>query len=120
MIIAADAKCFYPSMDHRRSAEVIRTEVMSTNMKLDGFNWREAAKYICLSLSPTDWDRWGVRRLMPKRAKSGGVAPGITGAEAMGADTGSQQWEFRSMEPSQKQIKHLLAAVIAVAVLSTL
>ena len=82
--------------------EVARSEVIRSKI-----NWKEAAKYICLASSPADWDRWGVKKLIPRRAKVGDSTPGIRGAEVLGADTGSKQWEFKNLEPTKKQIKHL-------------
>ena len=58
----------------------------------------------------------GVKKLLPRRTRVGGTTPGIHGAEALAAREGSDQWMFKRIEPTSKQMKLLLAAVIAIAI----
>ena len=40
-LLAADASCLYPSLDHKLSAEIVRKEVLRSNLNLKGTNWHE-------------------------------------------------------------------------------
>ena len=53
---------------------------------------------------------------MPRRAKTGGSTPGITGQETAGPKKESDQWIYRNLEPSQHELKTPLTACICVAV----
>ena len=70
-----------------------------------------------MTSGPTDWSKWKVRKLLPKRAKQGGTEPSIRGSAAKSKEREGDQWEFRDMEPSENQLRHLVAAAVG-AVLS--
>ena len=53
---------------------------------------------------------------MPKRAKVQGVEPGISGGEALGASSESQQWIFPNLDPNTHEVKTLMAACLAIGV----
>ena len=118
-LLAADAAALYPSLNHHLTAEVIRREVMNSKLKVHGTDWRELAKYLKLTSTPAEISRWKVKKFMPRRGKSGGRAPTIKGAEAKGATKESTQWDYPDLQPSEHDIKLLLAACLAVGVKET-
>ena len=54
LLIARDAKALYPSLDHLETAEVIRGEILRSNIKVQGTNWKEITKYLIMSSWPSD------------------------------------------------------------------
>ena len=82
LLIDADAKALFPSLDHHQSAEVVRKEILRTNYHVEGTNWQEMARYLAMTSSPGEWSRWKVKKMIPSRISNTGVTSGITGKEA--------------------------------------
>ena len=91
LLIAADAVALYPSLDHQRSSEVVRREVMQSKLRMQGTNWREMARYLKMTCSPGEVARYKVKKFLPSRSKTGGNEPGITGTEAQSGSCDTQQ-----------------------------
>ena len=95
---------------------MVRSEVMLSSINVEGVNWRELARYARMTCPPSTWSRWRIRKFLPRRAKKNGVEPGITGTEALGESTDSEQWIFPNVQPSKHDIKTLIAACLAMGV----
>merc|ERR1712059_32555 len=66
-----------------------------------------------------EWRKWRISDLIPKRVRTKGQTPGVTGAESMGPNTDSEQWRFPDITPSEYQLKLMMAACLAVGVATT-
>ena len=92
---------------------------MLANMKLEGFNWKEMARYLRMCGNPGLWAKWRVKKYLPVRVHSKGSEPGIFGAEAQGPHSDSEQCEFPNLQINNHDIKTLLAASQAIAAQET-
>ena len=106
----------FPSIDQHHSAEIVRREVMLSNIDVSGTDWKEMARYLRMTSPPRLWGKWRVRKFLPRRSKVGGTEPSITGPEASSGHKTTNQWEYPTLTPSKHDKKLLLAACLAVGV----
>ena len=59
VLTASDAKALYPSLDASESAKIVREEVAAMDFSMEGFNWKEMARYIAMVAEPWQWRQWG-------------------------------------------------------------
>ena len=92
--------------------EIVRQEILRSDVKVEGLNWKELGRYVRMTCPPAKWRKWGIRRLLPRRKKSGNKEPSIIGPEAQAKLKESDQWLFPEVEPTQAELKALLAAAV--------
>ena len=52
MILAADAVALFPSLDPKKTAELVGREFVTSNLEMDGVDYLELGKYIALNWTP--------------------------------------------------------------------
>ena len=118
VLLATDAAALYPSLDPHLCARIVRKETVKSDLDFEGTNVREMGRYLAMTSDPWEWRKWGVSPFIPWRTSKSGRTPGVTGSEAMGAETESQQWIFPEVSPTKHQVKLLVAACLGVGVLA--
>ena len=117
VLTASDAEALYPSLDAYECAKVVREEVAKMDFNMDGFNWKEMARYLAMTSEGWQWRQWCVRDLIPWRRYSKGPSPGITGSGPLGKDIEDEnKWIFPDRDPGPVQLRLLLAACLGIAV----
>ena len=97
-MVDSDVEALYPSLHAIEVAEIVYKAVMETNIKFENINWVEACKYIALTSTAQECRIGPLRRVLPRRRKTPGSRPGITGEDPLGKDSGGQdQWVFPTL-----------------------
>ena len=77
ILIAADCEAMFPSMRRISTSKIIAKMFMESSMKVGGFSWKEAAKYITIVCQPNEIHQAGLSQLMPVRRHNKGPRPGL-------------------------------------------
>ena len=119
VLTGADAKCLYPSCQGLHTGRCVRRAALRSNMKVEGWNYREAARYVVMGYDRFEIREMGLERIVPIRRFKNGRTPGITGAEPLGMDIEDEvRWIFPEREATEKEKKHLFAACLEIGVRS--
>ena len=117
VLTATDAEALYPSLNAQETARVVREEVAKLQFNMNQFNWKELSRYLAMTTDYFQWRRWGVAEMIPTRRYTKGKRPGVTGEGPLGKEEDDEdKWVFPNMEPTDHQVKLLLAACLGVAV----
>ena len=113
VIVGADVEALYPSLEDTQVAEIIFKAVMGSNVKFDGVNHQEGARYIALNSTEQECRTGPLRRILPRRRHVAGTRPGVTGAGPLGPECGDQeQWVFREGVKLTEVEKRLIVATV--------
>ena len=116
-IVGADAKSLYPSCEAKHSGRCAREAAMKSKLKVEGWNFTEAARYVAFGYDKFEIRQMGLQRVVPKRRFKKGRTPGITGAEPLGMDIEDEEkWIFPDVEPTELEKRKLVAACLEIGV----
>ena len=111
VIVGADVEALYPSLEDVQVAEIIYKAVMESEVKFDGVNHQEGARYIALTSSEEECRTGPLRRVLPRRRFEAGTRPGVTGTGPMGPESCDQeQWVFKKGIKLTELEKRLIVA----------
>ena len=79
-LIGLDVVALFPSMKSANTGKIIRQHVLKSELKIEGFDWREGARYIVINKKYTG-DLGCIWEVLPWRRKVRGTAPGIKAKE---------------------------------------
>ena len=88
VIIGSDTVNLYPSLTKEKSADKVAEDVLESNIRWKGLNWKETVRLLVLVLGKDEsWCRSsGLTRVLPWRRHKHGTRPGLTGLGPMGAE----------------------------------
>ena len=116
-ITGADATALYPNLKGRHSAELARDAYLKSNLKIDGINYKEAARYVAIGYDLFEIRKMGLERVVPKRRYKNGGKPGLTGNGPLGRETDDEfQWVFPDREATDLEKRKLFAACLEIGV----
>ena len=116
-IVGADAKCLYPSCEGKHSGRCVREAAMKSQLKVEGWNYIEAARYVAIGYDKFETREFGLDRVVPKRRFHKGRNPGVTGVEPLsGYIEDEEKWIFPRVEPTELEKRKLVAACLDIAV----
>merc|ERR1712030_132382 len=76
-----DVEKLYPSIKKDRAGQLVREEVMRTKMTFANVDYSMALRFISKSAtSQEEVNAWGFGKWCPRRTKTKGTRPGMTGA----------------------------------------
>ena len=114
-LLGLDVVALFPSMKSEQTGKIIRHTVMTSPIKIEGFDWKQGARYIVVNRKYTSDLRclWNV---LPWRRKVRGTAPGMKSKE-VNSKTGDveYQWKFPRAVPTATQIREVQARCAEIA-----
>jgi hypothetical protein len=115
-LLGLDVVALFPSMQSKTTGKIIHQQVLKSPIDIQGFNWKQGARYIVVNRKYTG-DLKCLWNILPWRRKVGGTAPGMKSKE-MNSKTGNveMQWNFPRAEPTEKQIREIVARVAEIGV----
>ena len=115
--VGADAKCLYPSCKGRHTGRCVREAALRSKVKVEGWNYKEAARYIVMGYDRFEIRQMGLDRIVPKRKYKNGTTPGITGPEVLGMHVEDEvKWIFPDREATEVEKKKMYAACLEIGV----
>ena len=76
VLLGLDVVALFPSMQSSNTGKIIRQYVLQSPIQIDGFDWREGARYIVINKEYTG-DLKCIWNVLPWRREVNGTAPGI-------------------------------------------
>ena len=125
VIASQDVVGLYPNLDINHSAKICSWAIQKSEIKYQGVDYLWAAKYIAMSLSPTEIEADGLADIIPVRKFKPGTRPGITSKEAQDkkkdslAEMRTSKWQFKKMRFNEAEERGLLAKVVEILVRTT-
>ena len=111
-----DVVALLPSMQSATTGRIVREHVLKSPLKIDGFDWKQGARYIMVNKNYTGNLKclWNV---LPWKRKVGGTAPGMK-AKELNSKKGNveTQWSFPRRQPTDQQIREIQARVAEIGV----
>ena len=109
VLLGLDVVALFPSMQSRNTGKIIRQYVLQSPLKIDGFDWREGARYIVINKEYTG-DLKCIWNVLPWRRETNGTAPGMK-AKELNSKKGNveKQWQFPRATPTPTQIREIQA-----------
>ena len=105
----------FPSMQSKTTGEIIREHTIRSPIQMEGYDWRQGARYLVLNRKYTGSLKtlWGV---LPWRRKVKGTAPGMK-AKELNSKNGNieTQWSFPKKQPTPEQIREIQARCAEIA-----
>ena len=115
-VIANDVVALFPSMSSERTGKVVRELVEESELKFEGMDYMEIARYIAVEKDKTG-DLEEIECLLPTRKFKRGVTPGIKNPECSGKDKNTQiVWVFPDKSPTDRQKKVLVSRMAEIGV----
>ena len=118
-VTGADAVGLYPNLIGRHSARLVKEAFLKGNLKLDGIDYKEAARYVVMGYDQFEIRNMGLERNVPKRIYNMGPKPGVTGKDPLGKEKEGEeevQWAFPSREPTSLEKRKLFGACLEIGV----
>ena len=123
---STDVKALYPSITKNEGGDIIKKMMIESEITVEGFDWKEAALYLTLTLAEDEPElvqlKEDLPNVMPKRKKTGGVRPGITTAEVrrpFNADNcKTSKFTCGTREPNEQEKRRLMAECLRVVVIT--
>ena len=95
VLIGGDVVSLYPSLDIKKIVKWMREAVLKSNIKWEGVDYGECARYIVLNWDEEKCRRSALRRVLPVRRSKQGTKPDIKGKGPRGKERGDmEQWVF--------------------------
>ena len=97
-------------MQSQSTGYICRNEILQSNIHIDGFNWKQGARYITMNLNLTG-DTGVIKHLLPW-TKSGAKLTMKNKAINSKTEIIENEWEFRKgVSPTEQESKELIARV---------
>ena len=117
MIVGCDVEQLYPSLEMRMAAKLVEEAILQSKVRWKDLEYMEGARMVAMNRSEEWLRQEGLDKIIPKRRKKGGTAPGVTGKDPTSRNVGCQeQWVFPEVVLTEEEKRKILAAVIRVAV----
>ena len=110
-ILSMDVSGLFPAMSRENCMIAVKEMIMESNLKLRNFNWWEAAKYLHVMYDSQTLEDEGLSNVIPKRLK---LSRRELTVNCLKAKTDDSWWI--GDEPTDWQMKRMLALVLAAAV----
>ena len=104
-LLGLDVVALFPSMQSQTTGLIIRQHVLKSPIKMEGFEWRQGARYIVLNRKYTGSlkNLWSI---LPWRRKVKGTTPGMKAKELNSKEGDVEtQWSFPRRQPTDDQIR---------------
>ena len=104
-LLGLDVVALFPSMQSVTTGRIIREHVLKSPLIIEGFDWRQGARYIVVNRRYTG-DLKCLLNVFPWKRKVGGTVPGMESKE-LNSKNGDieMQWSFPRAEPTKQQIR---------------
>ena len=117
VIVGSDVVALFPSLKKENVTEVAYEAVLEANIRWEGIDYLEGARYIALTQTEAECRMSSLNRVLPYRRGTRGTRPGVTGAGPKGKSRGDcEQWIFPRVELTQKEKDDIVATVVKIAV----
>ena len=113
-LLGLDVVALFPSMTSETTGKIIRKHVLKSPIKIEGFDWKQGARYVVLNKQYTSDLQclWGI---LPYRRKVNGTTPGMRSKDINSKEGNvEKQWVFPK-QPTQRQIRELQARCAEIA-----
>ena len=112
-LLGLDVVALFPSMQSVTTGRIVRQHVLRSPLKIEGFDWRQGARYIVVNRRYTG-DLKCLWNILPWKRKTGGTVPGMKSKELNSKKGKIEiQWSFPRREPTDQQIREIQARVAA-------
>ena len=110
-LLVLDVVALFPSMKSETTGRIIRKLVSKSPINIEGYDWKQGARYIVVNRKYTS-DLRCIWNVLPWRRKVKGTAPGMKSKE-INSKKGDveMQWNFPRVEPTEQQICEMQARV---------
>ena len=106
-LLGLDVVALFPSMQSSTTGKIIRQYVLESPLKIEGFDWREGARYIVVNKKYTG-DIKCIWNVLPWRRKVNGTTPGMKAKELNSKDGKIEmQWHFPRATPTPQQVREI-------------
>ena len=112
VVYSKDVEKLYPSILKERAGELVREEVMKTKMTFTNVDYHMAVRFISKSATQDEIDSWGLGKWCPRRTKSKGSRPGMTGSSVK-----DEKWTAGVIPPTEEGKRKVLGKVLELYVL---
>jgi hypothetical protein len=115
-LLGLDVVALFPSMQSATTGRIVREHVLKSPLKIEGFDWKQGARYIVVNRKYTG-DLKCLWNILPWKRKARGTAPGMKSKE-MNSKKGDveMQWSFPRREPTEQQIREMQARIAEIGV----
>ena len=79
VILSLDAVGLYPALNIKQCSKVVAERVASSDMKIEGIDFKWAATYVALAMDENDVTRKGLHDIIPRRRSRCGTKATIKG-----------------------------------------
>ena len=106
-------------MDIREVARMMKEAVLKSEMKWEGVDLLECARYVALNWDEVTCRKSKLRRILPTRRSKQGTKPGVRGKGPMGKVRGDcEQWKFPPVTLEEWEKKEMVATVVEIATIT--
>ena len=81
MVGSLDVQSLYPSIDTKAAGKICRDKVIKSSTNFEGIDYKSAAVYLSLTMSPIEIVDSKVQRLLPRKKSKKGSKPTILTAD---------------------------------------
>ena len=113
-LIGVDVIALFPNIKSKNTGKIVRNAVISSPIKIRGFDWKQGVRYILINKHLTG-DLIKIWRLLPWKTK-GGVMPGMTNRKINDKNEKIEEdWTFPNVVPTDEEIKQVVGRCAEIA-----
>ena len=122
IFLGADAIKLFPSLEQSQVAKLVAQAFLDSKMEMSEMNYKEVAKYVAVNWLEGRIKLEGLHRICPKRKKTRGRKPTITGKEQAKAKLTEDEdslWVFPEREATKLEERKLVAAMLEISIIAS-
>ena len=110
-VLSMDVVALYPSMSVEQCKLAVMDLILNSELELDNFDWWEASKYIFVTTSPEEIQKYGLENVIPRRTKKSRVKLTVNCLKKVD----DSEW-IRADTPTDDQVKTMIGLVVCAGV----
>ena len=112
-LVGSDAVALFPSITAATTAEIVKQEILKSEIKFEGFDVERGRAYLAINKEEIK-DLDSVEHLLPSRRAKSGITP--TMASITSKWNPSNQWEFGEKVLNDVETRLIIATVVEIAI----
>ena len=112
-LVGSDAVALFPSITAATTAEIVKQEILKSEIKFEGFDVERGRAYLAINKEEIK-DLDSVEHLLPSRRAKSGITP--TMASITSKWNPSNQWEFGEKVINDDETRLIIATVVEIAI----
>ena len=110
-VIGNDVIALFPSLDSANTGRIVREEVQTSTIKVEGFNARLGVRYVAMNREYTG-DLEEIEHLLPYRVTKPGVKPGMKCKWVNNKEIlDDEDWIYPKRKPTEKEERLIMGRV---------